>query len=55
MAKMLPSISLADNLFLSYVMISRFAIVLCPVVFMNTSIRKASAGILFTWVAPRFY
>lgn len=58
MAKKLPSISLADNFALPYLRISPgFSFMLCPVVFneVNTFMKKALAGILFTWVASRFY
>lgn len=45
-----------DNFILLYLRISSwFSVVLCPLFDqMNTSVRKAFAGIIFTWVTSEF-
>lgn len=46
-----------DNFIFLYLRISSwFSVVLCPFFNqMNTSVRKAFAGMIFTWVASGFY
>jgi len=45
-----------DNFILYLRISSWFSVVLCPLYDqMNTSVRKAFAGIIFTWVASGFY